>query len=638
MFAEVSVSGYNGKEARAFTYQYDNLDLNVGDLVKLKFAGRASIGIIRNPNTKKPKEDIKLQSISEKLDVEPIPAHLLELGDWLIEYYCANSSSVWQLLIPKNPTTKPRKKFKAQENQTEMLVELTDAQNNALEGIKKSSKPILLEGAMGSGKTEIYFHLIKELLVKSQSTVLMMPEIFLTKQMIERAKKHFGDKLIITHSSMTPAQRRSVWVECNQRSKTEGLVVLGPRSAMFTPLHNLGEIIIDEFHEQSYKQDSSPRYQTEIVAGKLASLTGSKLILGSATPSITARYLSEVGKLTRVHLPERALGSQHPDIKIVKINGREILSPELQSKLQESLDGGKMSLLYINRRGTAPVFKCVDCGQGFKCPHCGVNLHFHADKMKLLCHVCGYQMQPPGKCPTCNGTELRGIGIGTKAVTEEISKLFPLAKIARIDTDSAAMSDFEKTLEDISKGKVDIIIGTQMIGRGMDIAKLELVGMINADYDLLSIDYNSLERAFQLLTQTAGRAGRRDTQGTVIIQSSQDQNPIFDLIINNDFDSFYAQELEGRKKYSYPPYTYLLKLECGFVSPSLGKQKAQELIKSLRNKPIAVLGPVPSHPAIRGKKHMWSLVVKSKDRKVLVDIAKELDQYWTINLDPFGIS
>jgi primosomal protein N' (replication factor Y) len=258
--------------------------------------------------------------------------------------------------------------------------------------------------------------------------------------------------------------------------------------------------------------------------------------------------------------------------------------------------------------------------------------------MKLVCHVCGYQMQPPGKCPTCNSAELRGIGIGTKAVTEEISKLFPSAKIVRIDTDSSAAADFEKTLNDISEGNVDIIIGTQMIGRGMDIAKLELVGIINADYDLLSIDYNSLERAFQLLTQTAGRAGRRDTRGTVIIQTSQPKNPIYDLIINNDFDSFYTQELDARKKYSYPPYTYLLKLECGFVSPSLGKQKAQELIKSLQNKPIAVLGPVPSHPAIRGKKHMWSLVIKSKDRKVLVDIAKSLDQYWTVNLDPFGIS
>jgi primosomal protein N' (replication factor Y) len=259
--------------------------------------------------------------------------------------------------------------------------------------------------------------------------------------------------------------------------------------------------------------------------------------------------------------------------------------------------------------------------------------------MKLVCHVCGYNTQPPGKCPTCGGTELRGYGIGTKAVAEEMSKLFPEARIVRIDTDSAAQKNFEETLERISKGQVDIIIGTQMIGRGMDIANLELVGMINADYDLLSIDYNSLERAFQLLTQTAGRAGRRDIKGKVIIQTSQPDNPIFDLIINNNFDKFYLQELEQRKKYSYPPYVYLLKLECGFVTPNLGKQKSLDLINNLKNiKSIAVLGPVPSHPAIRGKKYMWSLVIKSKDRKVLLDISKSLEQYWTINLDPFGIS
>ena len=216
--------------------------------------------------------------------------------------------------------------------------------------------------------------------------------------------------------------------------------------------------------------------------------------------------------------------------------------------------------------------------------------------------------------------------------------MFADAKIARIDTDSSKQKEFSETLDKINDGKVDIIVGTQMIGRGMDIANLELVGMINTDYDLMSVDYNSLERAFQLLTQTAGRAGRRETQGEVIIQTSQPDNPMLELIIKNDFDSLYLQELEQRKKYSYPPYVYLLKLECGFVSPNLGKQKANDLIKSLKGKPIAVLGPVKSHPAIKGKKHMWSLVIKSKNRNALQEIAKDLDQFWTINLDPFGIS
>jgi primosomal protein N' (replication factor Y) len=639
MFADISVVGFNGKESKTFTYKYSDLDLNTGDLVKVKFANRKSIGIVRNPNTDKPKASIKLQSIEEKLSIEPIAEHLLDLGDWLIEYYSANASSVWQLLIPKNPTTKPRKDFSKDKYKIEPLVELTDAQQSALESINQANRPILLEGAMGSGKTEIYFHLIEQALKKNKSVVLMMPEIFLTKQMIERAKKHFGSSLIITHSSMTPAKRRAIWVECSARSKSEGLVVLGPRSALFSPLHNLGLIIIDEFHEQSYKQDSSPRYQTEIVAGKLASITKSKLVLGSATPSINTKFLADAGKVERVHMPERAMNSQHPDIEIIKLSRGEIISSELKNQIETALKDHKMTLIYINRRGTAPVFKCNGCGQNFECPHCGVNLHFHADNMKLVCHVCGYNTQPPGKCPTCGGTELRGYGIGTKAVAEEMSKLFPEARIARIDTDSAAQKNFEETLERISKAQVDIIIGTQMIGRGMDIANLELVGMINADYDLLSIDYNSLERAFQLLTQTAGRAGRRDIKGKVIIQTSQPDNPIFDLIINNNFDKFYLQELEQRKKYSYPPYVYLLKLECGFVTPNLGKQKSLDLINNLKNiKSIAVLGPVPSHPAIRGKKYMWSLVIKSKDRKVLLDISKSLEQYWTINLDPFGIS
>jgi primosomal protein N' (replication factor Y) len=407
---------------------------------------------------------------------------------------------------------------------------------------------------------------------------------------------------------------------------------------MFSPLHNLGLILIDEFHEQSYKQDSSPRYQTEIVAAKLASLTNSKLVIGSATPSITARFLADNNKLEHVVLKERALNSVHPKIQLVKISLGEIISKELKDKIDTALKNKKMSLIYINRRGTAPVYKCNDCGHSFECPNCGINLHFHADSMKLVCHVCDYKIQPPAKCPTCMGSNLRGVGVGTKAVLNELQDMFADAKIARIDTDSSKQKEFTETLDKINDGKVDIIVGTQMIGRGMDIANLELVGMINADYDLMSVDYNSLERAFQLLTQTAGRAGRRETQGEVIIQTSQPENPMLGLIIKNDFDSLYLQELKQRKKYSYPPYVYLLKLECGFVSPNLGKQKSLDLIKSLKGKPIAVLGPVKSHPAIKGKKHMWSLVIKSKNRNALQEIAKDLDQYWTVNLDPFGIS
>ncbi len=638
MFADVSVAGYNGKDLMTFTYKYADMDLSVGDLVKIKFAKRFSVGIIRNPKADKPNSKFKLQNIIEKLPVDPIPGHLLELGDWIINYYGANNSTVWQTIIPKNPTTKPRKKFEPKPIKTQPLVALTKPQTLALKKISQSTRPVLLEGVMGSGKTEIYFHLIQQAIDNNHSAALMMPEIFLTKQMIARAEKHFGNKLIITHSSMTPAQRRAIWVECSQRSRNEGILVLGPRSAMFAPLNNLGAIIIDEFHEQSYKQDSSPRYQAEIVAGKLAQLTKSKLVLGSATPSVNTRYLADTGKLSYVHLPERAMNSIHPNIELVAIKHGDIISPELHSKIESALQNHKMSLLYINRRGTAPVYKCNDCGQNFECPNCGVNLHFHADSMKLVCHLCGHNTKPPGRCPSCDSTNLRGVGVGTKAVTTEVQSLFPTARIARIDTDSSKQKEFAQTLKDIADGKIDIIIGTQMIGRGMDIGNLELVGIINADYDLLSIDYNSLERAFQLLSQTAGRAGRRETQGEVIIQTSQPNNPLLDLVIKNDFQGFYAQELEQRKKYSYPPYAYLLKLECGFVSPTLGKQKALELIKTLKNKPIAVLGPVPSHPAIKGKKHMWSLVIKCKDRKVLVDIAKQLDQYWTINLDPFGIS
>lgn len=259
--------------------------------------------------------------------------------------------------------------------------------------------------------------------------------------------------------------------------------------------------------------------------------------------------------------------------------------------------------------------------------------------MRLSCHVCGYRIPPPAECPSCKGSRIRGFGIGTKAVTQEISLMFPEAKIARIDTDSAKTKDFQATINKINKSEVDIIIGTQMIGRGIDIANLNLVGIINADYDFSNIDFNSTERAFQLLTQTAGRAGRRKTQGKVIIQTSEPNNSTLELITKNDFEGFYANELKLRKKYSYPPFVYLLKLECSFVNPNLGKQKSLDLIKTLaKTNHIAIIGPVPAYPAMKGNKHIWKLIIKSRSRANLLAIAKNLDSYWKINLDPIGVS
>ncbi len=637
MYVDVSVVGFTGAENRRFSYAIptDN-QVEVGSFVEIKFGKKASLGIVRELNTKRPQRGINVLPIISVLPHKPLPKHLLDLSDWMIEYYVAPASSVWQSVLPKNPNSTPRKKFTEKNTKTQPLVKLSQKQQGALDNITKSAKPVLLEGAMGSGKTEIYFHLIKQVLDKNKSAILLMPEIFLTNQMIERARKHFGNKLLITHSGLTPAQRRAVWDSCNSQ---DSVLVLGPRSALFSPLHNLGLVIIDECHEPSYKQDSSPRYLSEHVAGMLAKLTNSKLVLGSATPSITTRYLADAGKLLRVALPERAISSAHPNIVMVdQSKSRDVFSEHLLTMLKENIHNKKLSLLYVNRRGTAPVYMCQDCGHSFECPSCGTNLHFHADTMRLQCHICSYQISPPANCPQCNGTNLRGVGVGTKAVVEQIHELMPEAKIARIDRDSSNANHIQEILSKMNANELDILVGTQMIGRGIDIASLQLVGIINADYDLMIMDYNSRERAFQLLTQTAGRAGRREIQGEVVIQSSNTENDFFTHIINNDYEGFYQSELNLRKKYSYPPFSYLLKLECGFVNPKLGKSKCEQLAKGLSKlSDISTLGPVSSYPAIRAHKHMWQIVIKCKNRGRLVEIAKSLDPFWIINLDPFGI-
>ena len=640
MYADVSVASYAQKDQSTFTYEVTGFEnLTIGSVVKVMFGKKPSFGIIRKLYDTKPRAKFKISKIESMLSLDPLPESLLGLSDWMIDYYVATASSVWQLMMPKNPATTPRKVFKRTATKVEPLVTLSQAQKKALTEISRSNKPCLLEGSMGSGKTEIYFHLIALCIKQNKSAILLMPEIFLTTQMIERARKHFGSKLLITHSAMTPAERRAFWVECSRRSKTEGLVVLGPRSSLFSPLHNLNLIIIDECHEASYKQDSSPRYQTEYVAAKLAALSKSKLLLGSATPSIVTRYMAEIGKLTHVKLSQRAIASMHPNISISQLNKlSDIQTTELETALDDTISSGKSSLLYINRRGSAPIYMCNDCGHTFECPRCGINLHLHADSMTLMCHVCSYQQTPPAECPECGNTNLRGVGIGTKEVERVLREKLPKAKIIRIDKDSAKSNDYSDVFS--SKAKpFDIIIGTQMVGRGIDLENLHLVGIINADYDLLNIDYNSRERAFQLISQTAGRAGRRKTQGEVIIQTKNPENTFFEYVQKNDFDGFYKDELGLRKKYSYPPFSYLLKLECGYKNKSLGKTKCQELVASFKNKhKVQVLGPVPSHPHIKNGNYIWKIIIKSKNRTSLVDIAKNLDGHWLINLDPFGIS
>ncbi len=641
MYAEVNVIAYRGASRRTFTYLIgESVGVRIGGLVEIRFGNKASIGIVHKITNLPPPKKIKLQNIKSVLDISPLPKHLLVLGEWIIDYYVATPASVWQLMIPRNPTTKPSKQFANPSHEIKDLVRLTPAQSKAYSKILNSTKPVLLQGAMGSGKTEIYFHLIDAMLRVGKSAILLMPEIFLTNQMIERAQRHFADKLVVTHSGLTPAERRAAWVRCSNSSQSSPLVILGARSALFMPVNNLGTIIVDECHEQSYKQDSSPRYQSEMVAAKLAKITEAKLVLGSATPSINTRFLADAGKLECIKLEERAISSAHPHIKIIQKNQpAEIFSTELTSAINSALKQQKLTMLYLNRRGTAPIFTCNDCGHNFECPHCRVNLHLHADSMRLICHICNYSQAPPGKCPACDNTNLRGIGIGTKAVVQKAGELFENARIVRIDRDSFKPREFNKILSEIAGGKVDIIVGTQMIGRGIDLANLHLVGIIDADYDLINIDYNSLERAFQLLSQTAGRAGRRSKQGEVIIQTKNADNKFFELITSNNYESFYQSELALRKKYSYPPYSYLLKLECGFVSSELGRQKALELIEKLTGvQPISILGPVPAHPALRGRRHIWNLIIKSRDRKILANIASQLDAHWTINLDPFGIS
>ncbi len=636
MFAEISVVSYAGTDTKKFTYKLGAEKVVVGSLVALPFGKRRTYGVIRKI-IPKVKTDYKVVSITKVLDLPPLPEHLLTLSDWMIEYYASSAQAVWRMVLPKSLGTKSRATTPPTLSKKAGLVELTSDQQAAFKKIIAAKKPILLQGVTGSGKTEVYLHTIKEQLKLGRSTVFLLPEILLTEHITGRIQKNFPKQIIITHSGLTPAKRWSQWQQIINRSQTEPLIIIGPRSAIFSPLHNLGQIIIDEEHEPSYKQESSPYYHAREIAGKIHQLQPTRVILGSATPSISTRFLADQKRLESVELTER-FATELPDIAIEDLrDSNEIISPKLFKAMQTTLNNNKQVLLFLNRRGSASKYLCTHCGHVFACRQCGASLHFHADTTKLHCHVCAWYQPTPATCPECGEAELKLTGIGTKRLEAEVKKLFPEHKVLRIDRDNFKPKDLPAVAKQLQQKQVEIIIGTQMIGRGLDLEHLHLVGVIQADTELNLADFSSAERAFQLISQAAGRAGRR-TPGTVIIQTYRPDNSILAAVKGHSYETYYNQELALRKEFTYPPFGYLLKLTCAFAKASTAQSKAMQLIQTLEDhKEFRALGPVSAYPPMRNGKYRMQVVVISKSRPRLRQLVNALPSFWTAELDPLSL-
>ena len=499
------------------------------------------------------------------------------------------------------------------------LPKLSMAQTKSLDELQKglSEKRVaLLHGVTSSGKTEIYTHLIEERLSRGEDVLFLVPEISLTTQLVERMRGLFGESVTVYHSKLTPQQRTRLYTD--MLSSESGNFVVGARSALFLPYKKLGLVVVDEEHDSSYKQsEPNPRYNGRDAAIMLAAMHGAKCVLGSATPSLEsyANYLS--GKHAYTQLTERYGGVEMPDIVIsdtvrnVKRNERKLhFNKELLDGIADRLENHEQVILFQNLRGYSPYMECPTCGWSARCPHCNVTLSAHQQKGRMVCHYCGYNEPIKRFCPNCKTIELKALGFGTERVEEAVAELFPEARVLRLDGDTATSSSaYNRIIGAFARHEADILVGTQIVSKGLDFANVTLIGVLNGDNLLASPDFRAEERAWQLMMQVAGRAGRRDKRGEVVIQSAEPQHSVYSMV--GDYERMAAKLLAERKQFGYPPFVRIVKIVMRSSDSKLLVESSMKLGEKLRNRfGRRVLGPVtPLIDKVRGE-HRVELMLK----------------------------
>ncbi len=505
---------------------------------------------------------------------------------------------------------------------------LNSAQQKALdallEGIYSHKfSPHLLHGVTGSGKTEVYLQAIAATLENGKDAMVLVPEIALTPQLVERFRRRFSCGIAVLHSGLSNGERYDEW---RRIRRGQARIVIGARSAVFAPLVNLGIIVVDEEHEGSYKQSDGLRYNARDLALVLGKQHHAVVLLGSATPLVTTVYAARAGRMKELSLEARVMDRPMPETQLIDQRGKksETLSQKIVGALAENLENGGQSLLFLNRRGFAPWLVCKECGFILRCPNCSVTLTYHQHKKRHICHYCDHSVRAPSLCPECDGGEIGLFGIGTERLEEEVAALFPTARIARMDRDTTGTKGgHSRILKKLENGAIDILIGTQMIAKGHDFPGVTLVGVVSADTTLNLPDFRGSERGFQLVSQVSGRAGRGDAPGRVFVQTLNPEHFALRTAVAHDYEAFYLQEIADRKDAGYPPFSYLAAIQFSSSSASVvekGAGAAAALLRELRSKSgmrLEILGPaVAPLGMIRGR-YRWQILLKSSRRDQL---------------------
>lgn len=522
---------------------------------------------------------------------------------------------------------------------------LSPQQQSVLNSMVKTSrqegakKPVLLHGITGSGKTEVYMQLIKQVIDDGKEAIVLVPEISLTPQMVEKFYKRFGDLVEVTHSRRNATERFGVW---KKALKSETKIVLGPRSAIFTPFQNLGVVIIDEEHEQTYKSEQPPKYHTVELAGKLCELTSSLLVLGSATPAIESFHKALKEDYTLLSMTKR-VAAKLPEVKVVDMrdeltNGNKgMLSLELREAIQDRLERKEQIILFLNRRGHSTFVSCRQCGFVMKCERCDLPYTYHHGKKELQCHHCGKQEKMPTKCPSCDSKYIKYFGVGTQKVEQHIKEMFPEARVLRMDMDTTSRKGAHKKLYlQFKNREADILIGTQMIAKGLDFPHVTLVGVLAADLSIFSSDFRAGERTFQLLTQVAGRAGRSTLPGEVLIQTYSPEHYSVQASTTQNYLQFYQQEILFRETMDYPPFIHLAHLLIQGNDEKVLIQSAHGFARMLehygKDKGFVIIGPAPATLSKLNNTYRWCIIVKHKEYDRLKKYIKYcVDKYRKFN-------
>jgi len=645
-----------------YTYRIaDDLaqNLQIGCRVCVPFQNRSIIGYAVGLDPHKQIE--KTKNIIEVMDDKPVISdHLLRLAKWMSEYYFSSWGEAISNMIPKylNPS-KSKVEFKEVAETEVTLLELNEEQQVAFKKISEQIHSgefaeIFLFGVTGGGKSELYIRAITEALKLGKSVICLVPEIALTEQIKLFFNLHFQGKLEILHSKLTDKERSLAWERIESGQKQ---VILGARSAIFAPAQKLGLIIMDEEQETSYKQDQTPRYHARELARWRAKDLGATFLMGTATPTLETMHRVATGEIEMLTLTKRIEGRAMPQVQIVDLKETQnitkrqvIISPRLQRAIDTALQKKAGVLLMLNRRGFSTHIRCFECGEALFCSHCAVALTFHQEEQEAVCHYCNFHTPVPSVCGKCKSPLLKFSGIGTEKVESEVAKLFPQARIARLDTDTVKKrGSHEEILTRFRNREIDILVGTQMIAKGFDFQHVTLVGIVNADTGLLLPDFRSSERTFQLLTQMAGRTGRGKEVGTVYIQTYSAHHYSIQFASKHDYFGFFKEELERRRAHHYPPFSKLINIMFRGKKELAVQEQAGEFRKLLKthlnSTDIELIGPAPL-PIHRLRGHFrWHLMLRGSDmnsiqavlRLALENLKRKTGVFQAIDVDPVTI-